>query len=399
MAVALLLGVGQPVSAGAEKRGDRAELYHRLVRIGREAEDPRQAAQALATAARIDPKNAQAHLLLAELFFQAGQTRRAETYLRGLIKQPGQRENADVYLQGLDRLALRQPVLLSGSFVLRPTSNVNNVSSERHFDTLLGRFNISEGGAEEFGIGAEVGGNLSYRLPLGTGRSLVFGGGLSRGLYKHDRLRFWRARLSADLKQIGPSQDWRLGIFASRKRYSDIPDSSAEVLRYGVRANFSTDLTAGRRFNLGAVVEQRDYLNTPTFSGPVLSLNGSFRTIHSKGRVSTLGLRLERRDTELDYHRYWGVGVQLGGETKVTDHLRMGLNAGLTIRQYDAHFAALDYARRDRVWTVGLSAIHRKISVFGATPKVSCSYERQRSNVALYSRETTACELGWFYQF
>ncbi len=70
-----------------------------------------------------------------------------------------------------------------------------------------------------------------------------------------------------------------------------------------------------------------------------------------------------------------------------------------TLKLYDADFAAVDYARRDEIYRFGVSLSDSRIKLLGSTPKLSCGYKVQSSNIALYTSSTTDCRLGWSYRF
>ena len=387
-------------SVAANPRPD--ELYGRLIKIGKQAQssnNPETATKAFSQAVRLSPQNPHAHLLLAANFLSQGQQRRAEAYLHNQIKRPEQRANARVFMAAIAQLEHRRPFVLSSSFVLKPSSNVNNVSSQEFFDTLLGRFDIDNGADEQFGIGIELGGKVLHRTPIKDGLSIELSGAIYRAIYENNSLRYWLARLEADLKQIGPNEDWRIGIFADRKAFTDVPNSNGELFSYGIRGYLNKRLSPKYQISFNASAVQRDYLNAQTLSGPVFNFETTVRSVHARGRTSFYGLNIERRRTKLDYHQYWGIGVRAGFEYNMSQSLRFGLNGGVTIREYDADFASVNFARQDRIFKVGVSAIHKKIEIFGATPKLSCGYERQKSNIALYSKKTTECQIGWFYRF
>jgi len=113
----------------------------------------------------------------------------------------------------------------------------------------------------------------------------------------------------------------------------------------------------------------------------------------------TLGGTLERSTPSLEYHRYWGASLRAGYNFDLSDTLRAGVDFGATLRQYDTAFPSVDFARRDEIYRIGVSLSSSRIKIMGSTPKLSCSYKVQTSNIALYSSETTDCRIGWNYRF
>ncbi|MEM5477398.1 surface lipoprotein assembly modifier [Pacificibacter sp. AS14] len=117
------------------------------------------------------------------------------------------------------------------------------------------------------------------------------------------------------------------------------------------------------------------------------------------GATVLFGSAVERSKPSLGYQRYWGGTLRAGFETKITDTLRVGVNLSATLRQYDNDFSAVDYARRDEIYRFGLSLSDSRIKLLGGTPKLSCGYKVQNSNISLYQSTSTDCRIGWSYQF
>ena len=84
---------------------------------------------------------------------------------------------------------------------------------------------------------------------------------------------------------------------------------------------------------------------------------------------------------------------------RLTDTFRVGVDLSANLRLYDTDFAAVNYARRDEIYRVGLSLSDSRLKLMGVTPKLSCGYRVQSSNIALYSSNTTDCRIGWSYNF
>lgn len=348
---------------------------------------------------RLLPTVPSAQLAIAEAWAQAGQRRRADAFLRHLLADPKQKENADLYLAALSELARRYPFQFSASFALLPSTNIKNTSSEPYFDTLWGRFSIEDGGKETSGVGVEAGAQLIYRRPISQEIRLELGSSLHRIWYPDPDLRYWRGRLSADLKSEGQTGSFRVGLHVVRTYYSDVKGPSPDRVSTGVHGVWSRRLSGVETLSASGLIEYRDYFDKDTLSGRYGSLGLGWSKRTNSSSVMTLGGTLERSEPSLAYHRYWGASLRAGYNFDLSDSVRAGFDLDTKLRQYDTDFPSVDFARRDRINRIGVSFSSSRIKIMGSTPKLSCGYRVQTSNIALYSSETTDCRIGWQYQF
>ncbi|WP_376870430.1 surface lipoprotein assembly modifier [Albirhodobacter sp. R86504] len=395
VALCLMMPLSAPATA-------QINPYDALMVKGRAAlsADRTDAALRYFSAARkIAPLDPRPHLAIAESFSRAGQARRAEAYMSYLLTGPGQRANAARYADAIGILQRRHPFVTSASFALLPSTNINNVSSESNFETLLGRFEIENGGEETSGVGAEFGIQGRYRLPLARGRSFELGAALNHVWYETAALRYWRGRVTADLVQRDGAHDLRGGIHLDRTYYPDVDENRSDRLAIGLHGAWSRALKEDARLTVSGLIEHRAYIDKDSLSGVYSTLGLGYTKRHKDGSAYTVSASVERSIPSLGYHRYFGATVRAGYDRNVTDHLRAGIDASATLRVYDEDFAAVDYHRRDEIYRIGFSVSDKRLTMFDATPKLSCGYKVQSSNISLYSSNTTDCRIGWSYRF
>lgn len=403
----ILLGSGAAAQADeARTVSNAAESYRKLMHLGQVAlarDAPQKAARAFARARRFAPTDLRAQLSLAEAYARQGQVGRSEAFLKHLLRDPAQGDHVDAYLKALSKLQHRYPFVASASVALLPSTNIANSSSETVFDTLLGRFEIDGGGEETTGVGVEFGARGTYRTPLSEGLSLEIGAGLNRIWYEAPELRYWRGRVTADVVGVDPSAEWRGGIHADRIYYDALTGQSSDRIALGAHGTWSQTVNDTTRFTLSALAEYRDYLDKDSLSGPYASLGAGWSKALGpdapQGATLSWGGSVERSKPSLDYHRYWGASARVGYAQNLTDTLRGGVTMSATLKLYDADFAAVDYARHDEIYRFGVSLSDSRIKLLGSTPKLSCGYKVQSSNIALYTSSTTDCRLGWSYRF
>lgn len=396
--VCMSIGIG----AQADSTPSAREAYVRFMHLGQVALDqnaPKKATVYFAKARGIAPSDLRAQLSLTEAFARSGQIRRAEAFLLYLLRQPEQEKYETDYLAALAKLQTRYPFVASASFAALPSTNIKNTSSETVFDTLLGRFEIDDGDEETSGIGIEAGLHGRYRHPIANGLNFEIGTTFKRIWYNETDLRYWRGRVTADVQKIDAYGSMRGGLHFDRTYYAEVEGDSSDRIATGLHGQWSITLTSQTRLTFNGIAEYRDYLDKDSLSGPYTSLSSAWVKTFETGTSILFGGAIERSEPSLDYHRYWGGTVRAGFETNVSDTLRAGVNLSATLRQYDTDFSAVDYARRDEVYRIGLSLSDSRIKVLGGTPKLSCGYKIQNSNISLYQSRSTDCRIGWSYKF
>jgi len=388
--------------AQAENGLSPREAYGTFMQLGRAAltkEAPKKAIVYFSKARRIAPSDLPAQLSLAEAFARNDEVRRAEAFLRYLLNQPEYGKYETQYLAALAKLQTRYPFVASASFAALPSTNIKNTSSATVFDTLIGRFEIDDGGEETSGIGFDVGLQGRYRYPLADGLSFEIGAALNRIWYDDPKLRYWRGRVTTDIKQIGAHGSILGGLHFDRTYYADVEGDSSDRIATGLHGQWSRSLSPQTRLRFNGIVEYRDYLDKDTLSGPYASLSSTWVKTFETGAAIVFGGAVERSKPSLGYHRYWGGTLRGGYETNITDTLRAGLSLSAAVRRYDSDFAAVDYPRRDEIFRIGFSVSDNRIKIMGGTPKLSCGYKIQNSNISLYQSTSTDCRIGWSYQF
>ena len=209
----LCLGAVLPLAAQAQSQAEaRATLYAALMQRGMTAlktQDAPKAATYFSKALQLAPRDVRTQILLAGILY-SGAGRRGERRPFSPIfwTIQGRWITQTLYLGALNKLYEKRPLVASGSFALMPGTNIKNASSQTYFDTLLGRLTIDDGGDEMSGIGVDVGGRAAYRVALGAGRRLEFGGSLTHVWYEEKSLRYWYGRLWSDLVHLSPGAQW-----------------------------------------------------------------------------------------------------------------------------------------------------------------------------------------------
>lgn len=94
-----------------------------------------------------------------------------------------------------------------------------------------------------------------------------------------------------------------------------------------------------------------------------------------------------------------GAILRAESERNLSKTFRAGVSLGTTLRVHDDDFIATNPPRRDNVYRIGLSVSDSRIRLFDTTPRLSCEYEMQQSNIALHEMNPTVCRISREFRF
>ena len=385
-AVAILAGMVAPAQAETTGASDRLRFE--------------QFRQAAAIQLARDPDNRQLRFDLAAASYRAGQHGSAKYHLRVLMRDTGSAEELAQLKRSYGMVQRDRPWAFGLNFALLPSSNINRRSSNEFFETDFGRLLITGGGQQKSGLGLRFGANVSRTGVLDNGDLVTLLLDANRSRYPEARLNrddvtfqaVWSRRVVGGATTVSP--------FVTRFLHDDKDaTSSADWTRYGLRVSHEHYLDRRRSITGTLSLEQRDYDDLTYLDGPQGSLGLSYRAVTQGGLLLRYGATVTRAKPRQQHLRY--NGLSLWGE--VTRPVRgignIGLLANLGARNYDTDFPLLGAPRRDRNAGIGMSFSTPRLVVFDTTPRLTCQYHRNMSNVALYEFASTDCSITFDRQF
>lgn len=343
------------------------------------------------------PDNRALRFRYAQASYQTGRYDAAKYHLKVLMRTSDDAAELVQLRKAYATVVGASPWSFSLNLSLLPSTNVSKVSSNTTFDTLLGQFVIVDGGEEESGVGVRFGGRLSYASMLHDGLALTFSLAANRNWYPTERFRRYDGEASATLGWQTVSGNTEAKPYVARTIYDTAKTSNAT--RYGFRLSHEHYLSDSASLTGAVTAEYRDYDQANYldggFSQGVLTYSSEFAETYSFRVVA----KLERSMPERDYLRY--TGASLSGEISRSLGAigTLGLSADLGARQYDGIFPALAEARNDQFGGLGVSFTSPHLKVWELTPKLSCRYGQNRSNVALYEFNSTDCAISFEHNF
>lgn len=346
-----------------------------------------------------NPDNRPLRFRLAQASFQSGRAADAKFHLRALMRTARQ----DAELRRLEKayglVVKARPVSVGLTFSLLPSSNIAKTSSNEFFDTLLGQFIIRGGGREESGVGLRFGGQINYETVLASGASLTYGFEINRSLYPTERLNGFDGTVSVLWTKRSINGQTRIQPFLRRYIYDEKDEYNAASTRMGVRVSHEYYLGDRRSLTVEVTAELRHYDVLDYLDGPAFNTTLTYQRSLSKSTEMSLLFGVSSSLPEQEHLRY--AAATLRGEVSRTFASlgTIGLNAGFDVRDYQGEFPALGKARSDQAASIGVSFRPAGVRVFNTSPKLSCQFQQNWSNVALYDYASTDCAIVFERRF
>ncbi len=338
-----------------------------------------------------DPENRRLRFAHAQASFQTGEFDAAKFHLRYLLR--GSRSEVELrqLQEAYATVAKASPWSFGVNFSILPSTNINRTSSNEIFVTPLGTFRITEGGVEESGVGFRIGGRVAYETPLPSGATLTYGAEINRAQYPTDRLNAFDGTVRVTWGQYTTRGATQVTPFVQRFVYDVADDESANSTRYGLRVSHEYYLSRESSVIGSLSAARQDYDDRDFLDGPVVQGGLTYLAPFAEDYRVKLSASLQSRRPRAEHLRY--IGAAISGEvTRPVKGLgQFGINLGLSMREYDGDFPALDEPRSDRGASIGASFQPQRLRVFGSAPKLSCRVQQNWSNVALYDFQFTDC--------
>ena len=346
------------------------------------------------TVLRLQPDNLAARRYLVRALAATGATTTAMFQLDELIARTDDPAQRARHMAERRALLARRPWGLSGTFALRPSSNVTGRTSNR---TVAGFGGLGTGTIPERG---ESG--LGLTLGLGTFRRWRTG---ERTQFRLD------AFAGLNLHTVPELDGGYLGGAATLTRAlaHGAADLRAEAVR-GLNRDPQRDYTrlglsvarripAGRsQWTLRAGAERTGY-DDPAIAR--ISDNTRLE-IHVGGRWratprTTLGWRTGLAETFAADARFSHAELSGGvsAERRLASGWHVALAPGVELRRYDEVYGGpFPEPRRERILELEARVGNDRLAIRGAVPRITCRVQRTRSNITLYDdRDVTECSV------
>ncbi|SMX32273.1 surface lipoprotein assembly modifier [Actibacterium lipolyticum] len=347
-----------------------------------------EAIKAFRTALQIDPEYIQARRELAHTLLLDQQFDVAEYHFNALLDidpNPQLREGYRDFLNVIDR---NKPVGLSGYFSLIPSSNINRGTTNAIFDTTSGVYVIDPSSKANSGVGAQVGIAGYFRKQTGPKSRVSVNWNLSGTQYEETIYNYATGSLSLAYERSSTNTKWSISPYLRSTWREDDADSDVTGLSFSIARRLSDKNQLG--FSVSH--EYRHYpnqsYNNGNFEAAAISL------IHQVDPSLSLnvGLGLEQGRPSSPHLQYHGNRIFAGVSKAWEGGLNtvVGIEAGA--RGFVGDFPLTTAPRKDTFHGISATIYNTRIEVKGFTPRLSCSFIANHSNVAFYDYSTTECQ-------
>jgi hypothetical protein len=359
--------------------------------VAQRNEDYVQAVSLFNEALSVNPNHLNARRELANTLFMQGRYRQAEQAFTELIVVDNTPNMGRIYNEYIRNIHAQKPIGVTGHFSILPSSNLNRGTENLTFDSSIGDFVIDPESQAKSGIGLRGGLSGYFRLPSDSESRSALTWGLIGTVYEDSEHNSVTGNLRfSHLSQIDDATTIGWGLYARYTWRDDDADNST----LGVNLNLTHAVTQKDTISLNLQHEQREYFHQPHNTGPFSSLRLGFSHQQNASLSYSFGLTASQRITNTSHSAYNGLEMAVGIDKAWYGGLITGLSASAGTRNYETDFPLAGEARADEFYGITVSVQNNEWNVRGFTPRVSCSYLHNSSNIEFYDYSVSECSLS-----
>ncbi len=396
--ISALISSGRIAQARAEFERSNPTQAQRLFFEGRVAKARGALKPAIGNfrqALRLDPGYLNARRELAHTLMLDGQFSAAEYHFRELLRIDKSTAMRAGYQRFLGTIAARRPMGVSAEFALLPSSNINNGTTNTVFDTTTGRFTIDPGSRVVSGLGARLGVSGYFRKQYSPQSRITLNWGLSGTKYKNPTYNSATGTLALAYEHANERSRWSITPHLRHSWRGDDGDNTAVGLVFSLDRRLSVKNTLS--ISLGR--ERRFYPVQSYRDGPVTTATFSLSHQLSPALSVWAGVGGETGRPVADHLKYGAVRVFAGVARAWEGGLNTRFSLELGRRDFVGDYPLTTSPRKDSYYSLSATVFNSRVSYRGFTPRLSCSYSKNSSNVAFYDFDSTDCQLGLTRQF
>lgn len=341
------------------------------------------------------------------------QDTRAQVWLRLAREYAPDARNALSVAEDYAFLRERNPLSVSLSFGISPSSNINNGSKSETAELFGQSFYLSQSAQALSGVGFSIGANLQYRVKSYEGEATFVDVDVSKTTYalsnesldrlNQDYLAAQQAgRDTSDIERSGSDfSDAQLSFGLTHRRILNGAASpttfaarlgqnwyGGDVYQQFLNAGVSHSFAIAERSRVNVNASAQQQWGTSNYQdAQSLSFGVGYRHLLENGNLIGLsfGNRNSRsRDAERDYN-----AVQVGASLDLAEPIydvRFGFGVNLEQRDYDYSFYTTG-PRTDRTVSLRVSALFEAVEYFGFQPVATFSAGRTYSDAGRFDLE------------
>jgi tetratricopeptide (TPR) repeat protein len=225
---------------------------------------------------------------------------------------------------------------------------------------------------------------------------------------------------------IGPNRRMRLGVHGEWRDYSGGQFDQLTVGAYAgprqVRARWDASLlaTSYTRWYGGDLYTQStggrleatyylspelgvagslagqwvDYHTSPAMSGALVSAGlGATRALTPSSAVAIRGA-VSRQDARIPGYANWSGFIAAGYSRDLPAGFSVYVEPSISLAEYDQALPVFGVARRDHGLSTLVTVLNRHIMISNFTPRIAYTFDRNVSNISIYSHNRNSVEIG-----
>ncbi|SNR88935.1 surface lipoprotein assembly modifier [Puniceibacterium sediminis] len=372
------------LSAQTPSDADRAFAEARILKVQRRL---REAINAFRLTLQIDPNYIEARRELAHTLLLNQQYDAAEFHFKALLDIESNESLREGYRRFLIVIDRNKPMGVTGHFSLIPSTNINRGTTQTLFDTTSGVFVIDSDSRASSGVGTQLGISGYFRNRTGPNSRVTLNWRLVGTHYEdtiHDNA---TGAVSLTYERVSEAWQWYVSPFFSLTWREDDADFDTKGARVGLTRPLSNKYT----LYLSGSHEYRNYQNQVYKNGDYSLISLSLSRQINPSLMLNGGLAFEFNNTAAPHLRYYGRKVFAGISKSWQGGLQTSSSAEFGSRNFVGDFPVLASPRDDTYHALSFGVSNTRIEFGGFTPRLSCSYTTNESNVVFYEYKSTEC--------
>ena len=303
------------------------------------------------------------------------------------------------------KIQQNSPSGVSASFAIVPSTNINRGTTNTFVqpgDPTSGT--ISDSGKETSGVGFQLGVSGFLRFPRPSGGLFTLTASAIQVLYSETVYNVFQPTVSVRFENANDKGIWSWEAFARRTFRRDLFEPSAipgfpgrvtnsSANSFGLSFSGRRALSGPNILTYSTVIQQTTYDTLDNQSGPSATFKlGLQRNINQTTAING-GVTLGRGLPQGDAFKYRSAGVDAGVSKNWTGGWATYVGAEVGLRWYDTNFGFTGKKRNDRYLTVTASVLNSTFSWQGFSPRLTCSWQTNASNIGFYDYNATECNI------
>lgn len=288
--------------------------------------------------------------------------------------------------------SIRDAKSLSYNFgiAVAPDTNLNTGSSAREVSLFGLPFDLSEDARHRSGVGLalEAGGEWAPRI--GKGKRLRLGLNGQRREYSGSRFDDMTVTGYAGPRLVSGRWDLSLLGTAYKRWYGSSPYSHAA----GARAEGTYYFTSRLGISGALGAQWVRYRRATERNGRLLSLNGAAFYALTSSSAATVKAGVSRQEARIGPYANWSGFVAAGYYRDLPMGFSAYVEPSFSVARYDQALLGFGAKRSDNTQSILVTLLNRHLVLSRFTPRISYTFTRQSSSIALYEFTRSRVEIG-----